>query len=456
VLSDTSDSDGTVHKWHGHPVEMEDSRMLFRADDIEYDESTGDVHATGHVYFRNFDRNEQIWAGRLEYNTQDETGKFYDVRGETHPRIVTRPARSPPASPFHFEGQWAERIGEKYILYNGLGHQLQNAGPVVADARSQVRYHSRPARHLLPLRVPVAEDAAVLHAILLPFAREGAAQKRFSQPQHRSQLARGFLLGIGYFWAIKRSYDLTYLFQDYTPGVMRITWISPASRARATDSTPSVRRPGPRRTEQRESPSKVQRRQPLRSGKVGFGRRAGRRGRHQLHHFLPLPQEWTQSYNEAVGSKSIGGLPRQELVELHVQSGLRAPGEFSIHRSAIVDPATGNSHYVANAVTIRKLPEAELSSRDHLIWKNIPLWFSFQSAAGLLYRSEPVFDSTTNPTVLIDTYKTGQFANRLNLAPHVTTAFHWEASTWCPASASMRLITASRRHPIRTVSGGGH
>ena len=49
VMSDTSDSDGTVHKWHGHPVEMEDSRMLFRADDIEWDESTGEVHATGHV-----------------------------------------------------------------------------------------------------------------------------------------------------------------------------------------------------------------------------------------------------------------------------------------------------------------------------------------------------------------------------------------------------------------------
>jgi LPS-assembly protein len=80
---------------------------------------------------------------------------------------------------------------------------------------------------------------------------------------------------------------------------------------------------------------------------------------------------------------------------------------------------------VANAVTIRKLPEAELSSRDHLIWKNIPLWFSFQSAAGLLYRSEPVFNSSTNPTALIDTYRTGEFMNRVNLAPHVTTAFHW-------------------------------
>ena len=60
VVSLTTDTDGTVHKWHGNPVEMEDSKMLFRADDIEWDESTGDVRATGHVYFRDFDRNEQI------------------------------------------------------------------------------------------------------------------------------------------------------------------------------------------------------------------------------------------------------------------------------------------------------------------------------------------------------------------------------------------------------------
>ncbi len=91
----------------------------------------------------------------------------------------------------------------------------------------------------------------------------------------------------------------------------------------------------------------------------------------------------------------------------------------------ITDPATGNTHYVANAVTIRKLPEAEFTSRDHRIWSSVPLWFSFESAAGLLYRSEPIFNSTTNPTALIDTYQTGQFMNRLNLAPHVTSALHW-------------------------------
>ena len=91
---DVLDKTGKVTKFTGRPgfpAEMEDQRMLFRADVIEYDEETGDVTATGHVYYRNFLKNEQVWASRLEYNTEGEHGIFYDVRGEMRPRMVAHP-----------------------------------------------------------------------------------------------------------------------------------------------------------------------------------------------------------------------------------------------------------------------------------------------------------------------------------------------------------------------------
>src|SRR6185295_12330647 len=72
-----------------------------------------------------------------------------------------------------------------------------------------------------------------------------------------------------------------------------------------------------------------------------------------------------------------------------------------------------------NAVTIRKLPEAEFSSRDRRFSK-LPLWVSFDSAAGLLYRSQPIFEEG----VLIDRFETNRFTNRIRLAPHLTTALH--------------------------------
>jgi LPS-assembly protein len=71
-----------------------------------------------------------------------------------------------------------------------------------------------------------------------------------------------------------------------------------------------------------------------------------------------------------------------------------------------------------------------LGSRDRQFWDNIPLWFSFYSAAGLLYRSEPIFDSSNN---LVQNFQTRQFTPRLNLAPHVTSAFHLGSLSFVPS-----------------------
>jgi len=65
------------------------------------------------------------------------------------------------------------------------------------------------------------------------------------------------------------------------------------------------------------------------------------------------------------------------------------------------------------------LPEAEFNGADRQLGK-LPLWFSFQSAAGLLYRSSPLFEGNQ----LVNQFETGRFMNRVNLAPHITSALH--------------------------------
>ena len=114
----TQDMAGHVYKLRGSPgvpAEIENSQMLFRADEIDFNQDTGDVRASGHVFFHNFERNMKMWADHLTYNTDEETGKFYDVIGETRPHIVAKPGVLTTNNPFHFEGEWAERLGEKYI-----------------------------------------------------------------------------------------------------------------------------------------------------------------------------------------------------------------------------------------------------------------------------------------------------------------------------------------------------
>ena len=112
------EKNGSLYIFRGH-AEMEDRSILVRGDYIEYDEETKVLIARGNVYFHGFEQNEQLWCDHLEYNREDQKGKFYDVRGESMPKVVVRRGVLSGNSPFHFEGEWAERVGEKYILYDG-------------------------------------------------------------------------------------------------------------------------------------------------------------------------------------------------------------------------------------------------------------------------------------------------------------------------------------------------
>ena len=119
VYAASQTTDGKMRHLRGH-AEMENVNMLFRADEIDYNEDTGDVQARGNIYFEQFERSEKIWADHLEYNTKTETGKFYDVRGTTAPRIDTRPGMLTSTNPYYFQGKWAERVDGHYILYDGF------------------------------------------------------------------------------------------------------------------------------------------------------------------------------------------------------------------------------------------------------------------------------------------------------------------------------------------------
>ena len=65
--------DGDVHVRYG------DYRV--EADHIEYNDATGDVAASGHVYISGGANSETISASRGNLNIRDETGRFYDVHG---------------------------------------------------------------------------------------------------------------------------------------------------------------------------------------------------------------------------------------------------------------------------------------------------------------------------------------------------------------------------------------
>jgi LPS-assembly protein len=110
----TQEAEGGVYHLRGQAV-VETSEMILHADEIDYDQSTGDAEARGNVTFDHFAGGEHIEADKVEYNVQDETGKYYNVRGSSPAKLESRPGILTTTSPFSFQGRWAERIKNRYI-----------------------------------------------------------------------------------------------------------------------------------------------------------------------------------------------------------------------------------------------------------------------------------------------------------------------------------------------------
>jgi len=422
----TLDKVGTVTSLKGSPglpAELEDDRMLFRGDEIIYDQDTGTVKAEGHVYYRNFQKNEQIWASRLEYNSRGDDGTFFDVRGELKPKAVTRPGILTVSTPFHFEGKWAIRAGERYTLFNGWVSNCKLPKPwwvmrgprfVIVPEKHATAYKTR----FLVRNIPLFYFPFFYHSLEKEPRKSG-----FLFPNIVPRSQRGFMIGLGYFWAINRSYDLTYRIQDYTSNAFAHHLDFRGKPAPGTDFdiiTYGVQdrgMPGNGPNPPTYSGASV-----YFVGKSDLGNGWSARGYGNYLTSFNFRQAWSQSYAELIGSEihSVGNLDKNWKDYTFDVSFARLQN-FESGELNFTDPVTGKTTQVTNAVTIRKMPEADFAQRDHHIFRDFPLWFSYDAAAGLLFRSEPNLDANN---ALISRFQTSEFTDRLNVAPHLTGALH--------------------------------
>ena len=417
------------------PAELEDYSMLLRADEIDFDGETHDVQARGHVYYHNFEKNEELWCDHMDYNTEKVQGKFYEVRGETHPRIASHPGMLTTTAPFHFEGKWAERIGEKYIVHNGWVTNCTLPDPWWKFKGK--RFDVYPGDHAVShdatfwlRRMPLFFTPFYYHALGKVPRNSG-----FLTPNLGHQSQRGFLFGLGYFWAINRSYDLSYRFQDFTArGYTHLTEF----RGKPIPGTDfdlvfyGVQDRGVPGSKPLDKYSGIS---VFASGKsdLGDGWTA-----HAYGNFISsfrFLQQWTESFNEAVSSEIHASAFVNKNWDSYTFDVVASrvvnyqTSEVNVAQPTAANP-TPNPIYDSNAVVIRKLPEVQFSGTDQPVFGNLPIWFSFDSSAGLMFRSEPFYNFVTPnaPYVpgntLLDKYQTGAFTSRLHMAPHLTAALH--------------------------------
>src|SRR5262249_15505434 len=77
---------------------------VLRADEIVYDQSTGDVKANGHVVVEGGTHQEHIEGTSAEYNVRTETGKFYNAQGTVGLLKGSRHAQLTTQNPFAVSG----------------------------------------------------------------------------------------------------------------------------------------------------------------------------------------------------------------------------------------------------------------------------------------------------------------------------------------------------------------
>jgi LPS-assembly protein len=258
-----------------------------------------------------------------------------------------------------------------------------------------------------------------------------ARHSGFLTPNIGNSSRRGQSVGLGYFWAINRSYDVLYRTQYYTNrGFVHEGNFEGWINSRTTFNVTAYGAPthtGKTHTVTNSDGSKSIAKDPdLPGGYVVsaeaqsfLGRGWEARGELRQLSALPFRQEFTQSFDEAINSEthSIG------FVTKHWKD-----YGFNLVAQRNVNFQTDQS---GDTVVIRKLPEAQFTMREHELG-DLPVWISLDSSYGLQRRTQPLF-------------QTRQFVQRLDFAPRVTTAWHVWGFDLSPSFGIRQTMYDSRR-----------
>lgn len=410
------EQDGKIYRLRG-AVKIETETTLLEADEIDYNSETGDASARGNVRYKNLISKENIQAERAEYNVNTEEGQFWNVTGTSPSQIQARPGLLTTNNPLYFEGERAEKQGEKYVLYNGAVTNCSVPKPwwMLRGPKFDIVPNERAISYSSVFRlrgVPIFYSPYYYKTL-------GKEQRKsgFLAPLIGNSNRLGQTLGLTYYWAINRSYDATYRGQYYT---LRGLAHNLDFRGKPNDRTSfngvlfAVQDKGLQTGggNVRKFPGYSINLQ----GRSDLGKGFFARGQLNYLSSFRFRQEFSQNFNEAINSEvnSVGFITKQwssyslNLVVTRFQNFYITPTDVRDDSGQIIRPSNREVN-----TTIRRLPEVEFRSRDRQINRRIlPLWFSWNTQAGLLSRDQPEF-------------QTSNFSERLSVTPRLTTRLNF-------------------------------
>lgn len=395
--------EGPVYRLRGK-ASIETAELLIEAEEIDFNDELKIAEARTSVHVLSFREGEELWADRAEYRFPDQSGAFYNVRGSSPAKIDPRPGILTTGQPFLFSGDWAEKIGDHYLLYRGTLTNCTYPNPwwTLRAPKFDILPGDRAIASRAVFRI---RKAPVFYApVFYKSLSDSTRKSGFLTPNIGNSNRRGLMYGLGYYWAINRSYDLLYRPQYFT---QRGLAHNADFRGKPTqnsefnfvlygiDDKGLKRQDGTREKQGGLLMSAT--------GRALWGKGFYSRGVvNYLSNFL-FRQAFTETFNEAVFSE-VNSIffTSKEWSSFHLNAVFSQQDNFQ-------DSTPGNK------IQIRRLPQAEFSSRDRELSRarHFPLWVSWTTSFGLVRRNQPLF-------------QTRRFVERLDLEPRVMTAVRWK------------------------------
>ncbi len=397
-------AEGSRYRLRGK-AEIETSDVLLKADEIDWDEETGLAEARGSVDFVNFQDGTRMHAARVDYDLKEERGTFYEVSGSTPGKFDYRPGVLTTGNPFLFQGKWAERIKERYFLYEGTLTNCTFPRPwwVLQSPRFDIIPGDRALAYKSFFKM---RGVPILYApVLYKSLSESPRKSGFLTPNFGNSNRRGLMYGLGYFWAINRSYDFMYRSQYFTQRGFAHTADFRGKPTHRSDFDfyfygVNDRGLAPSDGSRYKASGYVLRA----TGKSDWGKGWYSKSTINYLSSFAFRQEFTESFNEAVFSE--------------VNSIFQTSRDWSTYHfnAVFAEQENFQSSEPGDKISIRRLPQVEFISRDRELnksFKYLPVWVSWNSSFGLVRRTQKLF-------------QTRQFVERLDVEPRIMTALRWK------------------------------
>jgi LPS-assembly protein len=395
-------------------VDLQYAGMRLRADHVEYNDNTHDSLARGHVQF-DFE-NEHLEADEAHYNFTTGAGTFTNVRGNI--KILRRPNPMVlvSANPLYFEARHVERYGDNVFV-------VHQAWITVCDQERPTWQMYAPRA-----RIRLNKTVALVNAdfrlfkvplIWLPYATAPAGQKirqsGFLLPDIGNSSIKGYIFGDAYYWAPTTWADATIGAQDLTK--------------RGSSQRAEIRlRPFENTSFSYTYYGVIDR--GIRDATGALQSQGGHQQRLEVQSLLPHGWRFVTDYNQlsSLTFRLAFADTYGDAINSEVNSAVFLSNNFrgfSLN-FAVVNDKSFLTISPETSVSLRNVPEARFGSVEQAPWRNLPIYFSFDSSIGALHRQDEVLN-------------TPEAVQRTEIAPKVTVPLHF--GPWLNVTASGAVRT---------------